>query len=326
MPSGTGKYIPTSMLGDGTADATTYLAGDQSYKTTPTAVSVDDAPVNGETTHAISSNWAFDHVAAADPHTGYAVLVGRAGGQVFQGGTAAGDKVTIQATSHGTPTAGNLISGGDDHTVEVLDAGTSTRVGLIIKHTTSGVMVDNFGAQITFQARDDSGANNTLGRMSFDRNGADNTGDFVVRPVNAGSGTERFRVSATGDTTVTGGFIKSTSPTGGIGYAGGAGGTVTQATSKSTAVTLDKVCGQITLNNATLNAGTEVTFTVTNSTVATTDCVVVNHDSVGTAGAYLPTAHTIGSGSFQITVSNLSASNLGEAIVLNFVVIKAVAT
>jgi hypothetical protein len=32
---------------------------------------VDDTPVNGVTTAPVSSNWAYDHVAAADPHTGY---------------------------------------------------------------------------------------------------------------------------------------------------------------------------------------------------------------------------------------------------------------
>jgi hypothetical protein len=32
---------------------------------------VDDTPVNAEILRPISSNWAFDHVAAADPHTGY---------------------------------------------------------------------------------------------------------------------------------------------------------------------------------------------------------------------------------------------------------------
>jgi hypothetical protein len=32
---------------------------------------IDDTPVNGEVAQPISSNWAYDHVAAADPHTGY---------------------------------------------------------------------------------------------------------------------------------------------------------------------------------------------------------------------------------------------------------------
>ena len=121
------------------------------------------------------------------------------------------------------------------------------------------------------------------------------------------------------------GFVKSKHATGGMGYATGAGGAVTQLTSKATGVTVNTVCGQITLHNATLNAGVEVTFTVTNSACATTDCVVVNHDSVGTAGAYGIYANSIGAGSFAITVTNLSAGNLGEAIVLNFAIIKAVA-
>jgi len=32
---------------------------------------VDDTPVDGVTTDPVSSNWAYDHAAAADPHTGY---------------------------------------------------------------------------------------------------------------------------------------------------------------------------------------------------------------------------------------------------------------
>ena len=32
---------------------------------------IDDSPIDGSTEIAISSNWAYDHVAAADPHTGY---------------------------------------------------------------------------------------------------------------------------------------------------------------------------------------------------------------------------------------------------------------
>ena len=34
---------------------------------------VDDTPVNDVTTAPVSSNWAYDHVAASDPHTGYAL-------------------------------------------------------------------------------------------------------------------------------------------------------------------------------------------------------------------------------------------------------------
>jgi len=36
-----------------------------------TTIDVDDTPVDSATTDPISSNWAYDHVAAADPHAGY---------------------------------------------------------------------------------------------------------------------------------------------------------------------------------------------------------------------------------------------------------------
>lgn len=100
------------------------------------------------------------------------------------------------------------------------------------------------------------------------------------------------------------------------------GGTVTQATDKSTGVTLNTASGQITMNGAALAAGVEVSFTVTNSEVAATDVVVVNHGSGGTAGSYLVQANTVAAGSFAITVSNVSGGSLSEAIVLNFVALK----
>ncbi len=118
------------------------------------------------------------------------------------------------------------------------------------------------------------------------------------------------------------GFIKSNSPTGGIGYVTGAGGTITQQTDKSTTVILNKVCGAITMNNAALNAGILVQFTLTNSNIASTDAIVVNHSSAGTSGSYAVQANTIGTGSCVISVRNVTAGNLSEAIVLSFAVIK----
>ena len=100
------------------------------------------------------------------------------------------------------------------------------------------------------------------------------------------------------------------------------GGTVTQASSKATGVTLNTESGQITMNNATLNAGVEVTFAVTNSKVSSTDVVVACHGSAGTAGSYLVNANAIAAGSFAVTGSNVSAGNLSEAIVINFVALK----
>ena len=112
--------------------------------------------------------------------------------------------------------------------------------------------------------------------------------------------------------------------TGGVGYATGAGGTVTQATSKATGVTLNKICGDITLHNAVLNAGVIVSFVFTNSCIAAGDTLVLNHVTTGTFGSYLLNARGFGAGSCTIDVRNTSAGNLTEAIVIRYAVIKAV--
>lgn len=127
-----------------------------------------------------------------------------------------------------------------------------------------------------------------------------------------------------GSTLLSSGIIKSTSTVDGIGYATGAGGAVTQGTSKSTTVDIDRVCGAITTHNATLNAGAAVSFTVTNDAVVATDVVIVNIKSGGTAAAYSVIVDAVAAGSFRVSLRNVSAGNLGEALVLNFAVIKAV--
>lgn len=130
---------------------------------------------------------------------------------------------------------------------------------------------------------------------------------------------------ATGTSVVVTGLLKS-SGTAGVGYATGAGGTQTQGSGsgKATGVTLDKICGQITMDGANLNAGAYATFTLTNSTIATTDGVQVWIDSGGTASAYVAFVTAVGAGSCAITVQNITGGNLAEAPVIGFAVIKAV--
>ena len=113
------------------------------------------------------------------------------------------------------------------------------------------------------------------------------------------------------------------SSTGKHGYATGAGGTVTQATSKATGVTLSKSTGQITLNNAALAADTTVSFTLTNTVIEAGDILIMNHISAGTAGSYLLNAQSA-AGTASINVRNITAGSLSEAIVIAFAVIKAV--
>lgn len=118
--------------------------------------------------------------------------------------------------------------------------------------------------------------------------------------------------------------IKSQGATGGVGYATGAGGTVTQATSKATAVTLNTVTGAITLNNAALAAATIVTFVINDSAIAATDYIGAAHESGGTTGAYTVNCRATGAGTAACDVRNNTAGSLSEAIVLRFYVGKSV--
>ena len=99
------------------------------------------------------------------------------------------------------------------------------------------------------------------------------------------------------------------------------GGTVAQDTSKAQTVVLNTTSGQITTHNAALAAGATVSFTVTNSTVAAVDAVVLGHASGGTGDSYIVTVEAIGAGSFDISIHNPTAGSLGEALVINFVVL-----
>jgi hypothetical protein len=118
------------------------------------------------------------------------------------------------------------------------------------------------------------------------------------------------------------GTLRATSPTAGIGYGTGSGGTVTQTTSKSNAVTLNAVSGQITLNTFSLSAATNVSFTLSNSAISTNDLIITNIDSGGTLGAYQVWVSAVGTGSASLTVRNVSASTLTESPVIIFALIK----
>ena len=106
-----------------------------------------------------------------------------------------------------------------------------------------------------------------------------------------------------------------------IGYSAAAQGTVTQLTSKSTAVTLDKSAGQITMNNANLATVTTVSFTLNNTTIGAKDTLVVCIASGATVGAYLVYVSNLAAGSATISLRNFTAGTLGEAVVVNFAVI-----
>ena len=80
------------------------------------------------------------------------------------------------------------------------------------------------------------------------------------------------------------------------------------------------------MNSASLNAAEEVSFTLNNSVIAAADVVMICIGSGATAGAYNVQCDAVAAGSCRISVGNMSAGPLGEAIVLNFAVIKSVAS
>lgn len=106
-----------------------------------------------------------------------------------------------------------------------------------------------------------------------------------------------------------------------LGYTTDAQGTVTQATSKSTAVTLNKSAGQITMNNAALASVTNVTFTLNNSFISANDILILNVGSGATAGAYNCWVSGLSAGAATITLRNISGGSLSEAVVINFALI-----
>jgi hypothetical protein len=121
--------------------------------------------------------------------------------------------------------------------------------------------------------------------------------------------------------------LLSDSSAGQVGFAAGTGGAVTQATNRTTGVTLSKPCGAITTNNASLAAGAEATFTVTNTLVAATDVIALCLKTKSATALSIPFVSAVGAGSFDITLSNLDAATADtSASVINFVVLKGVAS
>lgn len=105
-----------------------------------------------------------------------------------------------------------------------------------------------------------------------------------------------------------------------LGYSIG-GGAITQITSRTTGVTLNKSSGTITLVSAAGSTSYQ-TFTVTNSFVAANDVIVINQKSGTDKMAMFVTA--VASGSFNITFATTTGTTT-EQPVINFAVVKAVA-
>jgi len=113
--------------------------------------------------------------------------------------------------------------------------------------------------------------------------------------------------------------LLGTSSTSSLGYGTGAGGTVTQITSKSTPVTLNKMCGLITTHAASLAGGAAVIFEFNNSLYGNTDTIIAN-----TSANYSVTMHQFSPGKLIVRLTNTTGVALAEAVGIVFTIIKSV--
>lgn len=117
-----------------------------------------------------------------------------------------------------------------------------------------------------------------------------------------------------------GGNTLHVGPNGGLGYGTGSGGTVTQSTSRTTAVTLNKPTGSITMFTAA-GSPTWAAFTVSNSLVSATDIIVLTIRN-GATNYYILQASNIQAGSFTINFATGNSGTATDTPVINFAIIK----
>ena len=144
---------------------------------------------------------------------------------------------------------------------------------------------------------------------------------------NQGTHTWKTAPSGTADNPITwtnamtlgaSGNLLLTSATGGLGYGTGAGGVVTQLTSKSTAVTLNKPSGVIFTSNTALAAGASAIFTFNNNSIRQYDNLIIS----GNDTTYRVEASATGNGYCSIRITNLTGSSLSQVVGIAFQIIK----
>ena len=193
---------------------------------------------------------------------------------------------------------------------------------------TNLIVGGNSSARLFFR----TGANTTIAEMGPGSVSGDGNklGITTVSPgTNIVIGTNATgRIEITDATTLVYHNLWLTSQSGTLGYGTGAGGSVTQSTSKSTSVTLNRPCGRITTSNSSLNYQSldksDMAEFVFNNSLITADSVVAL--SIGgttpTGGSYRAEAFEVAAGSCKIRLQNLTAGIRSEAVQINFAIIR----
>lgn len=142
---------------------------------------------------------------------------------------------------------------------------------------------------------------------------------YVAQPGTAGqpiTWTNAMSLDASGN-------LLLTSGTGALGYGTGAGGTVTQLTSKSTAITLNKPTGTITMNNSAIPAGSTSVFNFNCAILTVFDTIKFQIVSgYSTYESYTIDSSMTNGNTVRVVVKNNTSESLSEQLVLNYIVIK----
>lgn len=280
----------------GAAQATTFEVGNAS-DTTISRVSAGVIAVEGDTVAMLTAAQTFS------------------GLKTFTGGIQSTANAIYNVQNANTKTVANAAVGATGSQYIGWNAtGSATAVGLGNQTTgTGGVFYEGYKARggdtttITAAASGDDiltirgniydgAAWRSSARITFNVDAAVSSGDapgaitFSTTSDGSPNVTDRFKIDSSGDCLVIGTSL--------LGYGAGSGSSVTQATSRTTGVTINNPVGRITLVSAA-GSPTFASFTVTNSTVGTSDLIVVNQRT----GTDLYEIHVtaVSAGSFRLS-------------------------
>lgn len=164
------------------------------------------------------------------------------------------------------------------------------------------------------------GAGNIVADMLSDVE-YDGTDYVVITPAGIDAATATNSLNSTNVTgsALVSGAIASSSPTAGIGYSDGAGGFVTQASSKTTAVTLNTRCGTIAFAPTTsIGAGVTEEFTFNNTNISESSVIIAHMARF--AGNLLNLKVTARNGFATVSLTNPTGSSIGNNLYMNFMI------
>lgn len=253
---------------------------------------------------------------------------------------------TVQATSGNLTLGSNIAFNSASNARAALGLGTMATQnsgavaitgGTISGVTHTGSLTGLTLVEATTLATGDAAAGCNLNGSTLAADGTDTNIDINITPKGTGSvnltkvnvdagAIDGVTIGAASAAAVKGTTVEATTS---IGYPTGTGGAVTQLTSRTTGVTLDKITGEITLFAAAIAGNDADEFTLTNSTIGANDVIVLcmkNGVAAGTRKYYQMDVVNVAAGSCVVAVGNLDNASIPsvgtESPTLQFAVIK----